>query len=587
FAGGTVDGDLALWYSANGRQWSRLAGAEKVVAGSDDPHITCLLETSNAVYAAGWELSGANIDAALWESSNGIDWHGVQAAHDVFGGEGDHVITAIAQVGTILGQAGTELVAVGGARTGTEWSPASWVSPDGASWSQPVEAFPLGERPQQAQAVQPGEPLPAASQGTIVRDLAVTAAGPGGDRLIAVGGSQTAQRMWQSADGLRWSEKALPEAAADATGWRATFVASDGQTTLIGDGQLGQPHLLVDGQQGWAEPSTNPAVFGPVQDVADPTVLAAAPASTASGAGAGGLLLSVAVGSSSQTVGSRRPSESVLRSADGANWAVGTSPVVPPAEATATTAFGPGWVAAGKGAGRDPTSATGSTTGSLAIGWTSDNGSSWTAPQTLDPDPGIGPQRPEALCSTTSTLVAVGRGAQAGTGSEAMAWWSSDGSVWNRSTINPAPATGSSEAMSGCLAGSGGFVAFGESSGPGGKTVPAIWGSTTGSGWARRSISGFGPGAGNITSVARDDKTWLAVVREGRPTLRGIPATANQLWYSSDGGSSWQQLGTSGPQWQGGSPSQVDLVAFLDGTPVVAGRVAGGLAVWSGAPVAR
>ncbi|MGH9056038.1 MAG: hypothetical protein ACRDYY_09300 [Acidimicrobiales bacterium] len=582
FAAGSVDGELALWYSANGQQWSRLAGAEKVITGSDDPHITSLLATSTAVYAAGWARSGANIDAAIWSSSNGIDWNAVQPANDAFGGEGDHVITAIAQVGTILGQAGTELVAVGGARTGTEWTPASWVSPDGASWSQPVQAFPLAQLPQQAA---PPQPLQAASPGTIVRGLAVTSAGPGGDRLVAVGGSQAAQRMWESVDGLRWSETALPKAAADATGWRATFVASGGETILVGDGRPGQPHLLLDGQQGWTEPSANPAVFGPVQAIADPSVLAAAPASIPGAASS--LLLRVAVGSSSQTVGTLHRSDSLLRSTDGTNWAAATSPVAPPAGATATTAFGPGWVAVGSGAGRDPASATGFTTASLAIGWTSENGTSWTPAQTLDSDPGIGPERPQALCSTTARVVAVGNGAQPVTGTEALAWWSPDGSVWNRATVTPAPATGVSEAMSGCEAGTGGFVAFGESSGPGGRVAPAIWDSTTGSTWTRRSASGFGSATGDITSVARDGQTWLAVVRAGHPGLRGIPQAANQLWYSSNGGSTWQQLATAGPQWQGGSPGEVDLVAFLDGAPVVAGRVAGGLAVWSGAPAGR
>ena len=117
--------------------------------------------------------------------------------------------------------------------------------------------------------------------------------------------------MWTSTDGLHWTEVSLPRAAADSSAWQATVVAVAGSTVVLADADPGQPHLLVRRPKGWAEPSSNPAVFGAVQPVAQPVGLASA---------AVGLLLAVRVQHASQAIGSTSSSMQLLSSRDGTTW---------------------------------------------------------------------------------------------------------------------------------------------------------------------------------------------------------------------------------------------------------------------------
>ncbi len=146
---GTAQGRVAMWYSADGRYWTRLSGAEQLIGAADDPHIDTLLATTDeGVFAAGWDHSGSSIQAALWSSGDGIHWRQVQQAGPEFGGPGDHLITGLAQLQSEPSVSGTGLVAVGGTWTGSRWAPSSWISPNGVSWSRPSTTFALGARPQ-------------------------------------------------------------------------------------------------------------------------------------------------------------------------------------------------------------------------------------------------------------------------------------------------------------------------------------------------------------------------------------------------------------------------------------------------------
>jgi hypothetical protein len=172
FAAGSVSGRQTVWYSTDGTDWVTVAGADKVIGGHPGAVITDLLVTPTAVLATGTAPDGTHTDGEVWSSPDGTRWQRASSAGDPFAGAGDHRVD-----GLVLDSTGS-LIAVGGVRSGASWIPASWVSPDGITWSQPSEAFPTSTRPQPELG------------GSIVR--AITSDGTG---MVAVGGSTTAQRV--------------------------------------------------------------------------------------------------------------------------------------------------------------------------------------------------------------------------------------------------------------------------------------------------------------------------------------------------------------------------------------------------------
>ena len=151
FAGGTINGRATVWYSTNGEQWQELNGANSVINHDRGAVVNDILSTPNGVFAAGSSVNRGRLSAALWYSSDGIHWSTVRSAVSTFFGNGDHVITSILDIGendNALGSPGpTGLLAVGGVRVGPNWQPASWISPNGFSWSQTSESFPLDAEP--------------------------------------------------------------------------------------------------------------------------------------------------------------------------------------------------------------------------------------------------------------------------------------------------------------------------------------------------------------------------------------------------------------------------------------------------------
>ena len=597
FAAGGANGKVAFWSSTDGTHWTEDANAEKIVSASVDPRINALLAEGDVVYAAGSTQAGGSTEAALWTSGDGINWHRVDSAQAVFGGEGDRVITALAPLGT-------GLVAVGGMDGGSGWSPVSWISPNGASWSQPSASFPMSPRA--------GEGL----TGTLVRAVSAWTSTSGSTELVAVGGSSTAQRVWNSSDGVVWSEVPLPAASARSTAWRATLVASMEGATVVADGDPGQPHVLVNGTNGWTQPSANPGVFGPVQPMAWPQSLAKV---------GDQLELTVELYRPAQAIGAASTTLSVLTSDDGRDWAAPAAStaatvasLVPPALPTGATAeikFGSEWVAVGQG-GSTPTVSTSSPNPlGMAVAWTSAASSIWSPRGALDRAPGISFELPEGVCSSRSarsvpSLAAVGAGDLAGGGYGPLAWTSTNGVVWRKATVTPPAPAGAAGEMAGCLGTPSGLVAYGQATGPTG-VVPVLWTSATGSSWSERTVSAFGPGTpAPLTGLAVDGSTWLAVagapvvssgsLDAGEP-LGGGPGLAAAsglggsdgvgapsgigLWTSTDGGITWRVVRPTGPAWTG-VDAAAGVVAFAGSDPVIAGSVDGRVAVWVGTPVA-
>lgn len=603
FAAGSVDGRFALWSSPDGRTWSEDPSAERQIDAAAGAKVDTLAAVGSKVYAAGSEQTGPYQSAAVWSSGNGIDWSQVTTAQTELAGPGDRAIYSLAP----LGDGG--LVAVGALDTGAGWVPASWISPDGVSWSQPSTDF--------AGVSAPSNPQPpfGPSGGSAARAVASIATVTGGIDLVAAGGGPSGGEAWRSSDGIHWSNAAIPAAVADADGWRATLVAATMQVTVVADGDPGEAHLLSGGAAGWTQPSSDPTVFGPVRPFARPVALHS---------GSSGLVLSVEVLAPPQSIGDAAAGVRYLSSADGSSWtpapaaaAAVFEPRSLPSPDAAVTRSTSGWVAAGGADSPAPQ------------GWSSADGAVWS------PAGSLGGGLPEAPLETVNGVCASPAGAAAAVGAalvpsgsgsgsaqggdagtaggwEPAAWFSASGTAWRRSAVQPPAAAGATAAMSGCIPAGSGLVAFGQASAADGEPLPGLWRSAGGSQWTAASPSGFAADGPPLVDLAAAGRRWAAVASDdpaGGPLRSDVsgqvgaagPAAADgtdgaigpranlgdgeeSVWVSTDGGTSWQRVDTAAAPWAGNSSASVDLVAFHGPELFVAGTVDGQLAVWSGTP---
>jgi hypothetical protein len=619
FAAGQVAGSQAMWYSTDGRHWTRLKGAEQVLDEATRPQVRALAVGADGVFAAGSEGDGAATAAAVWASTDGITWQTEKAA-TAFSGNGDHTISSLVSLGT-------GFVAAGGVRSGQSWSPASWISPNGDSWSQASLDFPMpsGPRPDTA-----GTEVNALASTTTAPASATTATGT----LAAVGGSPTEQRLWTSTDGTSWSSVALPPAAAAAADWRAGKVATDGTTTIVVDDATGEPRVLVDRPQGWTEVTSTPGPFGAPRPTATPVRLL----STASS-----MVLVAQVNQPGQALGTETTGAAVFTSTDGRTWAPADTSAFTGADVTDLTAVSGGLVAVGGAApltstlpsgptgarawtstdGRAWTASAGGTApgtsvfgggaqgqaqasavtrlgttvvavgdaaGSAsgpadqAVAWTSGDGRTWAGPSPLDPQPSLAVEQPAGTCAGPQTVAAVGDAVGAGPGTVAAAWSSTDGTRWQPAAVTPTPDPAADEAMTSCISAGNGFIGFGAAQGQTGTDDPAVWySSASGTQWTRQTVSAFaGTGLGPIKDLAVSGTTWLAV--SGTGGLSTVPGGALGLWRSTDAGSTWQRLDTSGAPWAARQSASVDRVLLTSSGALVAGTVDGRLTLWVGTP---
>ena len=591
FSAGSIDGRFAMWSSTDGRQWQEIPAAEKVVEASPGARVNAMLASGVNIYLAGSTQAGGLEQPALWTTSDGINWHFVSSAASSFAGPTNRVIYSLAPLGS-------GLVAVGAVQKGGTWSPASWISPDGQSWSLAsldFEAVPTPKAPET-----PGD-------GTTARSVSAVTTLLGSNEVVASGGGPDGQAVWQSTDGLHWSTMTLAPQYAEATSWRAELAAATVDTAVVVDADPGQPYLVAEGglaagsshpPSGWTEPSANPAEFGAIQPQAVPVSLESS---------GGHVQLTVDVVTRPQAIGTATTTTHVLSSIDGRSWAAATTisgPASLPAAGALVTKVPTGWVAAA------------SPSDGVPVTWTSRNGSSWTPAGSLTlPSAstatttsttvlaaghpaihldvtirGLCTSRiPSTSGSSSYVVAAVGSAApssgSASSSSEAVAWTYGPGRGWQNAPVSPAQAPGSSASMSGCTATPSGLTAYGTAPAAGGAPAPATWQSPDGSGWSRVSVTAFAADAPNpLASLAVDGESWLAAAR---PLGDAVPAAALQdgeegLWLSTDGGTAWQAIDTYVDPWLRTARSEVYLVTFATGTPVVAGIVDGRLAVWIG-----
>lgn len=590
FATGTVDGRFAMWSSTNGRQWSELPVAEKVIGSSAGARVNALVADGDFVYAAGSIQFGPDLQAALWSTSDGLNWHLVGSANTSFSGPGGRVIYSLAPLGT-------GLVAVGAIDQGSGWLPASWISPDGQSWSLPSVDFPAVAHPPATTA-----PL-GDSGGSAVRSVSAVPSLAGATTVVAAGGGPYGQQAWTSKDGLHWTSLSLPSADSAATSWRAELVAGTGSRTVVVDAEPGQPYLLTDQSQTqsvasspgasvpsslpgtWNEPSDNPAVFGPVRTDAVPVSLQLL---------GGRLQLVVELVHRPQVIGPASVTTAVLSSADGTVWSAlpggsipaGSPPSRPAANALAahlpsgwvavssqpsprpqvwTSPAGAAWKAAAglpvtAAGGTSPPSSTpaipgvvtvnGICTARLPAGTASPSGSGGSSGSSGSSGSGgsggsTAASTPRYLIESVGALATISAPVQS-SGSlpavtltrSAVAWSSPTGAVWRGAPVGSAPPAGGTTSLSGCLAVGSGLVAFGSGTATSGVPQPALWRSTDGASWTREAVSAFGSGPTTpIISLAAGGQNWLAAsnpdpladpLQPGAPGERGPAATAGE-----------------------------------------------------------
>ena len=587
FAAGTVDGRFAMWSSTNGRQWSELPSAEKVIGSSPDSRVNALIAEGDNIYAAGSVQPGADQQAALWTTSDGLNWRLVGSATSSFAGPEATAIYSLAPLGS-------GLVAVGAVDQASGWVPASWISPDGQSWSLASVDFPAVPHPGGA-ATSLGP-----SGGTSARSVAAIPTLAGTNTVVATGGGSYGQDAWESADGIHWTSLSMPVNDASATSWRAEVTAASADRAVVLDAEAGQPYLLTDqaslatGQGGgfapaavpgsWSQPSANPAVFGPVR--AD-----AVPVATAHLA-SGGLQLTVDLVHRPQGIGGASVATMVLESADGATWAAApgaqgntAKPATLPATSALTARLPAGWVAVA------------STAGGPAATWTSPTGAAWTRTAQLSPTAlptgagsttsstgttgaagtGVGPAVtvngvctvrlpasssstppgassssavPTSAAATRYLAASVGAvSSQASTPSSspgtpattivtraAGAWSTPTGISWRTASVGPAPPAGATASMSGCAAAGSTLAGFGTAPASNGAPQPAVWRSGDGVTWTRTPVSAFGSGTPTpLVSLATEGGDWLAAanpdptadpLQPGVAGARGPAATA-------------------------------------------------------------
>jgi len=168
--GSAEDHVAAVWTSADGLTWSRIAHDDAVFPQG---WMTSVTVGGPGLVAVG----GLDPGAAVWTSVDGITWSRVALDESVFG---ESVMNAVTE-------GGPGLVAVGE----DNGDAAVWTSPDGSIWSRvPHDEAAFGSS------------LITSAGGGDKSMASVTSGGPG---LVAVGSDGRDAAVWTSVDGIIWS----------------------------------------------------------------------------------------------------------------------------------------------------------------------------------------------------------------------------------------------------------------------------------------------------------------------------------------------------------------------------------------------
>ena len=217
--------DAAVWTSSDGVEWTRVASA--TFGGPGDQQMNRVTWDGSRFDAVGY----AGSEAALWRSSDGTTWSPVPPQASFQPPSGFMRMRGVAE------RNGT-LVAVGYQSRGGINEPAAWVSSDGLTWQRVSD-----------------DPVFAASGS----QLAAVSTGPDGFVVIGydtVDGRQRAA-AWTSPDGRTWLRAPAAQAAFDSRDPQEAFVVTftGGQFVAGGtDGDRAAIWTSTDGQS-WTESS--------------------------------------------------------------------------------------------------------------------------------------------------------------------------------------------------------------------------------------------------------------------------------------------------------------------------------------------
>jgi hypothetical protein len=234
---GSETTDAAIWTSPEGTSWERMSSADLGDAASghgsaSNQAVNDIANSALGVVAVGVDWIIGDSDAAVWHSTDGMEWRRV--AHDpgIMGGDGDqaaHAVVVTDSLAIAVGEAGGAAVV--------------WISDDGLTWR-------LGD----VQDDSPG----GGNDPAVMRDVAVTPTG-----FVAVGGAGLDERpaVWLSSDGVGW-HRLLDEMAGGASGFdlplqpMTSVAAGEAGIVAIGD------QLRIDEDPSLAERGTKgPAVW--------------------------------------------------------------------------------------------------------------------------------------------------------------------------------------------------------------------------------------------------------------------------------------------------------------------------------------
>jgi hypothetical protein len=111
--------NAAVWTSPDGITWTQVPPDESSLGGDGEQSMWGVTRGGPGLVAVGWDGS-VDGDAAVWTSADGISW--VRVPHDaaVFGGEGDQIMWRVTTGG--LGLVGVGWDESGGDRDAAVWT---------------------------------------------------------------------------------------------------------------------------------------------------------------------------------------------------------------------------------------------------------------------------------------------------------------------------------------------------------------------------------------------------------------------------------------------------------------------------------
>ncbi|MGI8686780.1 MAG: hypothetical protein ACR2MO_17100 [Acidimicrobiales bacterium] len=195
--------------------------------------------------------------------------------------------------------------------------------------------------------------------------------------------------------------------------------------------------------------------------------------------------------------------------------------------------------------------------------WRSASGSSWERlPDAEAMFAASGQPFVNKVVAVPSGFVAVG-GVRRGDDIDAAAWFSADGTTWERAAAPPEFAGPGAQSVNDVVPVNGGLLAVGAAS-DGRRRTPMAWRSPDGRGWAA--------GGATFEQLGQSSDTFGTEVTNVARVSRGLVATgggnaANRLWGSEDG-VTWQEIQLPG-EAAGADNFDLDLLA-TDGDDVVA-----------------